>query len=258
MVESIKEYKQLNGVSILKVFLKPTAKFPNGGYFYAPAEAIDLVQKYSWCLKQQGNGVYVVAHTYSDYCRKIILLHKELFKFYQGYDWQEDIDHINLIEFDNTDDNLNATTSSQNKYNKFTKGYVYNNEWRHFQPHIMINSKQYYPFSVTRREDEACILQDNIEKVCLRDKLGTDFYMFNFLKYRRGSEDILDLERTGQISEEEATYRHILRYKDNAWFYLRYNLAEYFKDNHIAVPEYRLDAEGFMVHPITNQKLCPF
>ena len=31
--------------------------------------------------------------------------------------------------------------------------------------------------------------------------------------------DILDLERTGQISEEEAIYRHVLRYAaDNAWY----------------------------------------
>lgn len=257
MVESIKEYKQLNGVSILKVFLKPTAKFPMG-YFYAPAEAIDLVQNYSWRLHQEGNGVYVIASTGSVYCRKNIYFHKELFKFYQGYDWNGDIDHINMIEIDNTDNNLNVVTTQQNKYNTFTKGYSYNNNLGTFQPRTVINSKNYYPFHVVHREDEACILQNNIEQVWLKEQLGTDYYMFDFLKYRRGTEDILDLERTDKISEEEATYRHILRYKDNAWFYLRYNLEDYFKDNHIAVPEYRLDTDGFMVHPITNQKLCPF
>ena len=82
--------------------------------------------------------------------------------------------------------------------------------------------------------------------------------MFDFKKYRRGSEDILDLERTGKISEEEATYRHILRYADNAWFYLRYNLEDYFRQYHIPVPKYSLDTQGFMVHLITNQRLCPF
>ena len=257
MIESIQEYQQMNGVSILKVFLKPTAKFPNG-YFYAPSEAIELVQKYNWCLSQQGNRVDVRAHTGSDYCWKTILFHKELFKFYQGYDWQDEIDHLNLIEFDNTDQNLNAVTNQQNKYNTYTKGYSYRNDYGRFQPQININSKTYRPYSITHREDEACYLQNEIEQVWLRKQLGIEYYMFDFFKYRRGSEDILDLERTGKISEEEATYRHILRYKDNAWYYMRFGLEEYFKQYHIPVPKYTLDTNGFMVHPVTNQRLYPF
>ena len=256
-VLKIEEYKQMNGVLILKVFLKPTKKFSNG-YFYAPAEAIDLVQKYTWYLHQDGNRVRVVANAVSDYSSKTILFHKELFKFYQGYGWQDDIDHINMIEFDNTDNNLNAVSRQQNQFNHFTKGYSYDNDWGTFRPKIIINSKNYRPFQFTHREDEACYLQNEIEQVWLRNKLGTDYYMFDFKKYRRGSEDILDLERTGQISEEEAIYRHILRYSENAWFYLRYGLEQYFKDYHIPVPKYSLDTEGFMVHPITGQKLCPF
>lgn len=256
-VLKIEEYKQMNGVSILKVILKPTKKFPNG-YFYAPSEAIELVQKYSWYLAQDGNRVVIIAKAVSDYCRKTIYFHKELFRFYQGYDWQEDIDHINLIEFDNTDGNLNATTSSQNQYNRFTKGYSYDKDRGHFRPQISINSKNYRPFQFTHREDEACYLQNELEQIILKEKLGTDYYMFDFKKYRRGSEDILDLERTGQISEEEAIYRHILRYSENAWFYLRYGLEQYFKDYHIPVPKYSLDTEGFMVHPVTGQRLCPF
>ena len=82
--------------------------------------------------------------------------------------------------------------------------------------------------------------------------------MFNFLKYRRGSEDILDLERTGQISEEEAIYRHVLRYADNAWYYYRYGLEQYFRENHIPVPDFDLDSQGFMVDKITRKHLCPF
>lgn len=255
-VSKIEEYRQQNGVCILKVFLKPTKKFPNG-FFYAPSEALSLVKKYDWYLKQSGNGVYVVAHAVSVY-DKNKYFHKELFKFYQGYDWQEDIEHINMIEFDNTDNNLNAVSRQQNNYNKFTKGYNYRNDCSGFQPLVTINSKPYRPYSVTYREDEACMKQNYLEQVCLREYLGTDFYIFDFLKYRRGSEDLLDLERTGIISEEEATYRHILRYKDNAWFYLRYNLEDYFKQYHIPVPKYSLDEQGFMIHPITGQKLCPF
>ena len=115
-----------------------------------------------------------------------------------------------------------------------------------------------YPMGYLKTEDEACTGQNYIEQVWLRRKLGNDWYMFDFKKYRRGSEDIIDLERTGQISEEEATYRHILRYSDNAWYMLRYDLEQYYKDNHIPIPEYRLDESGFMIHPITGQKLCPF
>lgn len=256
-VLKIEQYQQANGVSVLKVFLKPTKKFPNG-FFYAPSEAISLVQKYSWYLHQDRNRVEVLAYTGSDYCRKTIYFHKELFKFYQGYNWEEAIDHINHIEFDNTDQNLNAITSSQNSYNRFTKGYLYDNNWGHFQPQTKINSKNYRPYSVTHREDEACYLQNEIEQVILKEKLGTDYYIFDFKKYRRGSEDLLDLERTGKISEEEAIYRHILRYSENAWFYLRYGLEQYFEDYHIPVPKYSLDTEGFMVHPVTGQRLCPF
>ena len=257
-VQKIEEYKQQNGVYILKVFLKPTAKFPNGSWFYAPNEAVDLVQKYSWLLHQDGNRMYIEARTVSDYCRKAISFHKELFKFYQGYDWEDDIDHINMVEIDNIDNNLNAVTRQQNKYNMFTKGYSYRNDRGCFRPRIAINLMPYCPFSAVYREDEACIKQNFLEQVTLKEKLQDQYYMFNFLKYRRGSEDILDLERTGIISEEESTYRHILRYKDNAWFYLRYNLEQYFKDYNIPTPKYSLDTDGFMTHPITGQKLCPF
>lgn len=258
MVERIEQYRQVNGVWILKVFLKPTKKFPNGGYFYSPAEAIDLVQRYNWLLHQEGNGVRVMATIGSNYCQKGIFFHKELFKFYQGYDWSGDIDHINMVEIDNTDNNLNVVSRQQNLYNKFTKSYSYRNDYGTFQPIIRVNSKPYYPFPVTHREDDACISQNKIEQVWLREKLGSEYYMFDFLKYRRGSEDILDLERIGKISEEEATYRHILKYSENAWYYLRYGLQDYYNQYHIPIPKYSLDTEGFMIHPITGQRLCPF
>ena len=258
-VQKIEEYRQADGVLILKVYCKPTVKFPEGrNFFYSPAEAISLVQKYSWGLAQHRNGVQVIASTVSNYCQKTIYFHKELFKFYQGYNWQDEIDHINMVEFDNTDQNLNAVTSSQNGFNRPTKGYSYRNDYGTFQPQIKINSKDYRPFSITHREDEACIKQNHLEQVILKEKLGNEYYMFDFKKYRRGSEDILDLERTGKISEEEAIYRHILRYADNAWYYLRYGLQDYYNQYHIPVPRYSLDTEGFMVHPITGKKLCPF
>lgn len=99
---------------------------------------------------------------------------------------------------------------------------------------------------------------DKLETDYLRGILKDDYYMYDFLKDRRGDLDILDLERTGIISAEEATYRHVIRYaKDNAWYYYRYNLEQYFKDNHIPVPDFDLDEQGFMIDKITRKKLCP-
>lgn len=258
-VKRIEEYKQQNGVDILKVILKPTAKFPMG-YFYAPAEAIDLVNQYSWYLHTEGkNQVYVIAHDNSTYPCGIVYFHSKLFEFYQGYKWQGEIDHRDLIEVDNIDDNLNAVTHQQNNFNKFTRGYKIDTRLKpaSFRACIKTDDRNYYPFKSVRNEAEACSIQNYLEQVWLREKLGSQYYMFDFLKYHRGSEDLLDLERTGQISEEEATYQHVMRYADNAWYYYRYGLQDYFKYYNIPVPEYRLDDMGFMINPITGKKLCP-
>ena len=259
-VERIEEYRQKNGVDILKVILKPTKIFPEGkNYFYAPAEAIKIVKEYTWYLNSARNRVCVFSYDNSTYEGEIIQFHCKLFEFYQGYTWQGQIDHISHVEIDNTDENLNAVTVNQNQYNRYTRGYALPaNCYLRFHPRIVLCRRNNYPIGYLKSEDEACKCQNYIEQVWLRRKLGSQYYMFDFNKYRRGSEDIIDLERTGQISEEEATYRHILRYSDNAWYMLRYDLEQYYKDNHIPIPEYRLDENGFMIHPITGQKLCPF
>ena len=252
----IEEYKQENGVGILKVILKSTRVFPNEGenYFYCPAEAISLVQEMSWYLAKSGNRVAVIARkgntrTY---------FHQELCKFYHGVG-ADYIDHINHCEFDDIDENLNVVTNQQNALNTFTRGYIiYNRSKIAFQPRIKLNDQLYHPFSCVHREDEACIKQHLVEQDFTRIKLQEDYYMFNFMKYRRGSENILDLERTGRISEEEAIYKHILGYSQNAWYYLRYGLQDYFRENYIPIPEYDLDEQGFMVDKITRKKLCPF
>ena len=97
------------------------------------------------------------------------------------------------------------------------------------------------------------------ETVYLKPKMQEDYYMYDFLKDRRKDLDILDLERTKKISPEEAVYRHVVRHaKDNAWYFYRYNLAEYFRDNHISIPSYDLDNQGFMIDKVTRKQLCPF
>lgn len=266
-VQKIEEYRQKNGTDILKVILKSTAKFPNG-FFYAPADAVDLVRQYTWGLQAcRKNQVYVVAHDNdSAYYeagkrhRDTILFHTKLFEFYNNYKWQGDIDHINLVEIDNIDQNLEPVTSQQNKFNAMSRSYIINTQVKpaSFRAKIGIDGNLYYPYKAVRNEADACNVQNYAEQVWLKEKLGAQYYMFNFFKYRRGHENILDLERTGQISEEEAVFKHIMGYSNNAWYYLRYGLQDYFKQYHIPIPQYRLDEYGYMVHPITGQKLCPF
>ena len=128
-----------------------------------------------------------------------------------------------------------------------------------FKPKLGFCYEHLRPYSSVATEIEACQLQYIVETDYLRGRLGSNYYMYDFLKDRRNDLDILDLERTGIISEEEATYKHVVRYaSDNAWYYYRYNLEQYFKDNHLKVPNCKLDEQGYMIHPVTGKKLCHF
>ena len=242
----------------LKVILKPTDKFPAGrNYFYCDSDAktLDLVNNYSWHLQKQGKNTYVEAISGDSHLR----FHREYaYSILDSY--PTCIDHINGVDFDNTDNNLNPVTNQQNGYNQPTRGYYFNKRDRNFQPCIIFNRKNHYPYRVVHSELDACQLAHLSETDYLKSLMKKDeYYMYNFLKDRRNDLDILDLERTKQISAEEATYRHVLRYaRDNAWYYYRYNLEQYFKDNNIQVPNYSFDTDGFMIHPITGKKLCPF
>lgn len=270
LVQGIKTYRQKDGVDILKVFLKPTKNFPEGrNYFYTDVIAENLVNQYCWYLENSGiknPRTYVLSHVTGDADANRIQFHRELYKVYSGVDAGDlIIDHMSMVELDNIDNNLTAVTSQQNMYNRFLKGYqvtsysYQSNHSKYFTPCIGIGGRNYRPYGFTsRKEDEACILQRKLETEWLQEQLGSNIYSFDLLEYRRGSLDILDLERTGQITHEEANYRHILKYADNAWYYLRYNLEDFFKEHHIPVPEYSLDDEGYMIDKITGKKLCPF
>lgn len=121
---------------------------------------------------------------------------------------------------------------------------------RNFQPRIKVNSQQIHA-KRTKTEVEAIQSAYQLE-------VTHENYRYDFLKDRRKDTDILDLERTGKISEDEAVYRHVCRHaSNNAWYYYRYNLAEYFTDNHIPVPAFSTDSDGYMTHSITGQRLCP-
>ena len=243
-VKGIEKYRQQNSEDVLKVILKPTQKFPEG-YFYCDACDEELVKNYTWCIHTQ-RYPYVIANLGSSYNQQTKQFHQEkafnILDEYPNY-----INHINGVEFDNVNQNLDKVTNQQNSCARPSRGYLI--AGRSFQPHVAVNSRQIHA-KCTRTEVEAIQLAYQLE-------LQYEDYRYDFLKDRRKDADILNLERTGRISEEKAVYHHVCRYADNAWFYYRYNLTEYFRDNHLKVPDYAIDEEGYMTHPITGQKLCP-
>lgn len=252
------QYRQKDGTDILKVYTKPTSKFPKGGHFYVDAKDEDIVDSYTWNLGKREKNIYITVNTGSTYDFKHLNLHRELAYKYLGY-YPDCIDHINLLEIDNINNNLNEVTIQQNAFNRPSRGYVFVRYNSMFKPKLGFCYEHLRPYNSVATEIEACQLQYKLETDYLRDRLGSDYYMYNFLKDRRNDLDILDLERTGQISSDEAIYKHVVRYaSDNAWYYYRYNLEQYFKDNHLKVPDYKLDEQGYMIHPVTGKKLCPF
>lgn len=257
-VSEIKQYRQKDGTDILKVFTKPTKKFPDGGYFYVDAKDIDIVDKYTWYFHKADKYIRVVTSVNFKYNRPVLYFHRELAYKYLGY-YPDYIDHINGLEIDNIDENLNVVTAQQNIYNSPSRGYNKDFTKCSFQVRIQTPRGLLYPYNSVHSEVDACQLTYLAETDYLKLMLGSDYYMYDFLKDRRSDLDILDLERTGVISSDEAIYKHVMKYaKDNAWYYYRYNLEQYFRDNHIPVPNFITDEDGFMRHPVTNKLLCPF
>lgn len=241
-VEKIEIYEK---TGVAKVILKPTKNYPNG-YFYTDIEHIDIVNSYGWNLiKHHVNEVYVKVTTREE---GMLYFHQVLAKKILGYH-PSYIDHISLLELDNTDRNLNVVTSNQNSRNRVTKSY-------HlfpcgFRPQVHVNSQIIWD-KFYKSEADAALATYYLRKSAYSD------YDYDFFKDRRGDLDIVDLQYTGKISEEEATFRHVMRYaKDNAWYVYRYNLFDYFKENGVGIPDFSLDIEGHMIHPVTGQELCP-
>lgn len=239
----IEEYED-----VLKVILKPTKTFPVG-YFYTDNNEItrELIENYSWYLHKQSKNTYIVARTYEGICLRFHQEYaKRLLDYYPDY-----IDHIDGLEIDNRDLNLNVATNQQNSRNRPSIGYKLTNK-NCFQPFYISNGKIYYRSS-HKIEPEALVAAYK-----LRQEMYSD-YNYNFYLDRRNDEDIVDLELTGKISSDEATYLHVKRYAGtNPWYIYRYNLFNYCSQHNIAIPSFELDAQGFMIHPVTKQRLCPY
>ena len=190
-VLEVEQYRQLNGEDILKVILKPTQRFPDG-YFYCDASDEKLVRNYTWRLQSQKEP-YVVAY-YRDMGQ--LRFHRE--KAHNILDDYPDyINHINGIEFDNINMNLDKVSQQQNIWCAPSRGYVI--AGRSFEPRIKVNHQQIRA-KCTRTEVEAIQSAYQLE-------MQYEDYRYDFLKDRRKDIDILDLERTGKISEDEAIYQ---------------------------------------------------
>lgn len=244
------DIEQYGGV--LKVYVYNQLN-PSGSrvFFYVSANADILLYMGDWVLR---NG-----YVYGRREGRAWWLHQEVYKLFNERDY-ECIDHINHIVYDDVYVNLNGVTHRQNGLNRFVRGYKVTESSRTemlFTALITLNNNKNRMRRSFYSEEEVLRYRDWLEKGWARNILGDEYYRFNFLRYRVGSEDILDLERTGSISPEEATYRHVMRYADNAWYYLRFGLQKYFEENHIPEPRWNTDDKGYLVHPITNKRLCP-
>lgn len=243
MVERIEEYGD-----VLKVILKPTKKFPYG-YFYTDNNQIarQLIESYNWYLHRHNKNTYVETRTYG---QVRLLFHQEYAKKILGY-YPSYLDHINGVEIDNRDYNLNAVTSQQNNRNKHTIGYCYVQS-KIFVPKYVLNYKTIFRGSY-KSEPEALLATYH-----LRQQVYAD-YDYNFFLDRRDDEDILDAELTRKITTQQAIYLHVKRYAGtNPWYVYRYNLFAYCQANQITIPSFELDNQGFMINPVTKQRLCPY
>ena len=236
---------------VLKVILKPTKAFPNG-YFYTDNNPVvrELVESYSWCLYRKDN----LARVETSF-RELNTGQKTL-RFPQAYAYQllgyspDCLDHINGLEIDNRDDNLNIITRQQNARNKPSIGYYFVRSYC-FRPRCRINDRLYYRGSY-KTEPEALIATYFLRKEVFQD------YDYNFYLDRRDDLDILDAELTRKITTQQAIYFHVKRYVEaNPWYAYRYNLFDYCNHYNIIIPSFCLDNQGFMIDS-TGKKLCPY
>ena len=249
-VQNIEYYTQKDGRKILKVILTPTKNFPNG-VTYVDACFEDLIRQYTWFIEHHG---YVVASVrIPDKGQTLIQLHREIMQCTYGFT-PDYVDHISGVMIDNVGLNLEKVTNSQNIRNVPKRGYRiqgYGKTGAHFQLKCQMNNKSIHKAGI-EREDDACIQQFFFELQHYSE------YNYDFLKDRRNDLDIVDLERSGKISNEEATYLHVKKYvENNPWYAFRYNLFDYCKQNNIIIPKYYLNEDKRMVD-VNGKILCPF
>lgn len=233
---------------IAKVILKPTEKFPEGkNYFYVDADDLPLVMQTDNC-ELTGNWDKC-AYPGSQLYRKIVRKHIGQKPEY--------VDHANGVGIDNTSRNLNSVTACENSRNRVYRGYWISGDNFAFEGLVRYYSK----FGAYTRSRVITYPYEH-EAAFHRKEFEDDYYSsynYNFFLDRRGELDIVELEYSGQISREEATFMHVMRKaKDNAWYVWRYHLFEYFKKYDVPIPGYKLNEKNRMVDVETGAILCPF
>lgn len=242
-VERIEKYGD-----VLKIILKPTEKFPVG-YFYTDNNPVarQLVESYTWHLYKNKNNIYVIVNTYG---QRKLYFHQEYSYLILGY-YPDYLDHINGLEIDNRDSNLNVVTNQQNARNRPSKGYLLSNKTC-FQPYYALDKKLIYRGTYHTEPEVLSAVY------LLRQEVYSD-YDYQFLEDRRNYSDLVDKEIRGIITHEEASY---IRAKDliesNPWYVYRYGLEDYCKEHNILIPNFDIDSQGFMINPVTKQRLCPY
>lgn len=275
MVSHMEEYTQKDGLGVLKVFTKPTDKSP-GGYFYVNALHKEDIEACSWSVYRD--------HVSNGFIQKI-------------YPWlvkpKLRIVHMNRVGIDNMYHNLRVVTHLQNLHNRPSRGYIHTADGGFYAkvttPGGSIRSKrcgtEFEALKYVRDMQERYCLWRWDSLYCAFDDLNEfhvyDYdplycfgnyeehyelqnesyvgYVYSFVRDRSNDRDLLDLERTGVISGEEAIYRYVMRYAaDNVWYYYRYNLIRYFEHYKIPVPDFSTDVDGFMTDKVTGKRLCPY
>ena len=250
-VERIERYRQKNGLNILKVILRPQKQFPVGSYFYCDAEDEDVVYLRNW-FTNKPSMPYIQSSVTRDLEQFIYLFHQEIaykrLEYYPDY-----IDHRNGVKFDNVyTENLSVVSRSGNAQNKRARGYIV--RWDRGNTFLgeLKYEKKIIKLGTSYSEIDAMYCRNRLE-----EKYFT--YGYNFLLDRRDAIDLLEDEREGRISHDEAVYKYVLRYKNNPWFFFRYELEDYYRQNNIPLPvrgkDY-IEKDGVLTD-LEGNRLCP-
>lgn len=284
-VSSYERFTQKDGKEIIKVYLKDTDKFKNR-YFYTsiPSEEVCInnlgstrseVEARVEALFDDGNYNWGMMSSHNQECiygwrkpyleNKRVSFHQELYSTYFNKPVSDEITCKNRVFFDCTDDNLNVAGKSQAKLNEFKKRYVISSGKFHTQISVATYTLGLNKGKLLETEFEACVQQYAAELSYVKSIKGSQAYVYNILNDFLGYENILDKVRTGKITEEEAKLELLdvprkdgYTIRTNAWYYYRYNLADFFIAHSIPVPEFTTDKDGYMIDVVTGQRLCPF
>lgn len=258
-IVNVEHYTQDNGARIIKVFLTPTKKFPEGkNYLFTNESLYPLVKSYDWRLVNRSGSVFVVTKVEGKehYFHDMYLTEIKNRCNCDGLS----VTHINGVGYDNVTNNLfvNMPYRYNLAANGFQKLYHYDASSGLWLADIP-NTNGGMGAVCAPREDDVLMRISSFER--LREASNPGCHTFNFLRYRRcgESERILDAERKGEIASDMAVLLHASQYVNNAWYILRFpHLYDFICGvNAFPVPKYAHDSTGQMIDAATGKPLCP-